>query len=111
MHFITSMTRDILIVTKFDFCHSINIIYLKGARLVQAQIGRRTWVVNDLKNYTPGGRGGPVGGIYFNELEYNQNASFLFLFDTFPPKNYLVINRGRRLKRGGVENREDFRGG
>jgi len=36
---------------------------------VQAQIGRRTWVVYDLKNYTPGGRGGPVGGIYFNELE------------------------------------------
>ena len=69
MHFITSMTRDILIVTKFDFCHSINKIYLKGARLVQAQIGRRTWLVYDLKNYTRGEEGGPVGGIYFYELE------------------------------------------
>ena len=38
MHVITSMTRDIMIVTNFDFCHSINMIYLKSARLVQAQI-------------------------------------------------------------------------
>ena len=68
MHFITSMTRDILIVTKFDFCHSINIIYLKGARLVQAQIGR-TWVVFNLKYYTPGGRGELVEGILLNKLK------------------------------------------
>ena len=44
----------------------------------------------------------------WNKIKTQVFYSFLIIF---PPKNHLVLNRGRRLKRGGVENREGFSGG